>query len=61
MATIEFTYEYFKSLPEEVKLELLSLCLMLLGTDGAVIKIDNTIIKNRDDFFDWRVKTGIVI
>jgi hypothetical protein len=55
MTTLNLTTQDFNAMPLELRLSLLSLCLSLVGKDNFQLIIDNATIKDRDNFFDWKV------
>ncbi len=59
MTTLSLTTTNFNSLPLVFKLDLISLCLKLIEIEGFKLIIDEVIIKDRDDFFDWQIKNKI--
>ena len=55
MTTFNLTKQDFNSMPLELRHLLFSLCISLIGSDAFSLVLDDRIIKDRDELFDWQV------
>jgi hypothetical protein len=58
--TIKFSLNEFHVLSVDSKMDIISFCLRMLGNENNSVVIDNVIIQNRDDFFNWQIENQIV-
>lgn len=60
MVTINFNLADVVSLPVELKLDLIALCLRLLGMNESSVIIDGVAITDREEFQNWQIKNGFM-
>jgi hypothetical protein len=58
--TIIFSLNEFLLLSVDSKMDIISFCLRILGNEHNSVVIDNVIIQNRDNFFNWQIENQIV-
>lgn len=58
--SINFNTQEFLKLTEESKLDIISFCLRILRNEINSVVIDERIIKNRDELFNWQMDNQVV-